>query len=208
MTSMIFEMIHCNRIFFPRWACTRAIKIPKILENSVIVKSSLFTANCHILILAMNFYRNSQLFISAFTQIEYQNVQSTLCSCVISEVLQALVHKQETRNNWNPGLRGWKLAASRAVLISVLFLVRELVYVNPDNTLHGLIDEYSDERFCGACTIVRASAFHLWDCGLDPHIGPMTLEKSSTEKRGFSPGTPVSSHRHRECWQGGLGLAP
>jgi hypothetical protein len=31
-------------------------------------------------------------------------------------------------------------------------------------------------------------------------------QRSSTESRVFSPGTPVSSHR--ECWQGGLGLSP
>jgi hypothetical protein len=32
------------------------------------------------------------------------------------------------------------------------------------------------------------------------------VSQRSTETRGFSPCTPVSSHR--ECWQGGLGLTP
>jgi hypothetical protein len=32
------------------------------------------------------------------------------------------------------------------------------------------------------------------------------VSQRSPERRGFSPGTPVSSNR--ECWQGGLGLAP
>jgi hypothetical protein len=32
------------------------------------------------------------------------------------------------------------------------------------------------------------------------------VSQRSTESRGFSSGTPVSSHR--ECSQGGLGLAP
>ncbi len=32
------------------------------------------------------------------------------------------------------------------------------------------------------------------------------VSQRSTESRGFSPGTPVSFYR--ECWQGGLGLAP
>jgi hypothetical protein len=32
------------------------------------------------------------------------------------------------------------------------------------------------------------------------------VSQPSTESSGFTPGTPVSSHR--ECWQGGLGLAP
>jgi hypothetical protein len=32
------------------------------------------------------------------------------------------------------------------------------------------------------------------------------VRQRSAESRGFSPGTPVSSHR--ECWLGGLGLAP
>jgi hypothetical protein len=32
------------------------------------------------------------------------------------------------------------------------------------------------------------------------------VSQRSTESRGFSPGTTVSSHN--ESWQGGLGLAP
>jgi hypothetical protein len=58
---------------------------------------------------------------------------------------------------------------------------------------------------------VRASAFHLRFVGsILATDSCMTLVwkesvNAPAEIRGFSPGTPVSSHR--ECWQGGLGLS-
>jgi hypothetical protein len=38
---------------------------------------------------------------------------------------------------------------------------------------YNKVEYYTSRGFGGA--IVRASAFHLWDCGFDPHIGLMTL---------------------------------
>jgi hypothetical protein len=73
--------------------------------------------------------------------------------------------------------------------------------------------DWSRENILGfGGAIVRASAFHLWDRWFDSRYGLMhdtyvkRVSQRSTESRGFSPGTPVSSHR--ECWQGGLGLSP
>ena len=68
----------------------------------------------------LNLYK--QMFLKVhmfltFTQIEYQNV-----------FVHELVHEQETRN------LTLHSAAPRAVL-NFLFLVRELVLVNPDNAL-------------------------------------------------------------------------
>ena len=53
----------------------------------------------------------------------------------------------------------------------------------------------------------RVRTFHLWYHGFDYHCGRYDtyvkrVSQRSTESRGFSPGTPVSSHR--ECWQGGI----
>jgi hypothetical protein len=48
--------------------------------------------------------------------------------------------------------------------------------------------------------IVRARAFHLWYRGFDSRCGRYDIHvkrvsQRSAESRGFSPGTPVSSHR-------------
>ena len=65
----------------------------------------------------------------------------------------------------------------------------------------------SPRGFGGA--VVRASAFHLWDMSsilaedFTHHTHVKRVSQRSAESRGFSPGTPVSSHR--ESWQGGLG---
>jgi hypothetical protein len=64
---------------------------------------------------------------------------------------------------------------------------------------------------CFSDAIVTTNTFLLWDRGFDSRFGTQDMHvkrvsQSSTESRVFSPGTPVSSHR--ECWQGGLGLAP
>ena len=54
--------------------------------------------------------------------------------------------------------------------------------------------------------IVRASAFHLWVRGFESRFGRYThvrrVSLRSVKSRGFSPGTPVSSHF--KCWQAGL----
>ena len=57
--------------------------------------------------------------------------------------------------------------------------------------------------------VVRASAFHLWVLSsilaedFTHHTHVKRVSQRSAESRGFSPGTPVSSHR--ESWLGGLG---
>jgi hypothetical protein len=50
--------------------------------------------------------------------------------------------------------------------------------------------------FSGA--VVKASAFHLRDCGFDSlvaHSCELRVSQRSAESHGFSPGAPVSSHR-------------
>jgi hypothetical protein len=100
--------------------------------------------------------------------------------------------------------RGQKLQSFRRkwpFYMDLYSMLSSMGVILTKSCLNRLGDGVVKWGFCG--TVVRASAFHLWEPGFDSPTGPCESVNALQKIVGFLRAVPVSSHR--ESWQGGLG---